>query len=126
MAVSANSCLSAGLTYVIIVFKCCCVIVIFFKCSNKCFCDEVCNRAKSSRHFVPHIRSFSQGAGTPHFFSFNRRTIRDLTRHNGKIDMQEQLQVVCTIKLWYQFLTLTAYMGVPQTCLELFTNRHIR
>ena len=38
--------------------------------------------------------------------------------------MQGQFQVVCTIKLWYQFEILTAYfmymyMGKPKTCLEL-------
>ena len=33
--------------------------------------------------------------------------------------MQEQRQVVRTIKLWYQFFVSTAYMGVPITCPEL-------
>ena len=33
--------------------------------------------------------------------------------------MQEQRQVVRTIKLWYQFFVSTAYMGVPQNLSEI-------
>ena len=34
---------------------------------------------------------------------FNRRSIFSLNLQNGRRDLQQQPQVVCTNKLWYQF-----------------------
>ena len=41
--------------------------------------------------------------------SFNRRTILNLNRQNGRMDLR-QPQVVCTNKLWYQFFCTAHFL----------------
>ena len=44
--------------------------------------------------------------------SFNRRSIYNLNGQNGRMDLRQQPQVVCTNKLWYQFFLYSPFSNI--------------